>query len=412
MPLRPILAALRHHKLTAGLLVLQVAVTCAIVCNTGFMVANRIAQISIDSGVDEAGLSMLDSESVDKDENLLARHQADLDALRAIPGVTDAVVVDTLPLGRSESSYGTCASMADFERGAAARNLEQAGCLQPAVFAGTPGELKALGLRLVEGRDFRAEEFVDGYPQTPPVAIISRALAARLYPGKEALGQSVVTGARKPIRVVGVVDTLVRPRLNTLGSSQFTMLWPQRPADRRITYLLRSAPAERGRVLRQAVEALMRLSPNRIIPPDSVRTYAELRRDYFHRDLAMIALLLASGAGLLFVTALGIGGLASFWVQQRRRTIGIRRAVGATRADILRYFLAENFLIVGAGIVLGLLLAVALNLLLMQRYEVPRLPLACLPAGALAMWLLGQLAVLSPARRAAKVPPVVATRSV
>jgi putative ABC transport system permease protein len=126
----------------------------------------------------------------------------------------------------------------------------------------------------------------------------------------------------------------------------------------------------------------------------------------------MIGLLIASALGLLFVTALGITGLANFWVQQRRRSIGIRRAIGATRGDILRYFQTENFLIVTGGILLGVLLAFALNLALMTHYELPRLPLYYLPIGALLLWALGQLAVLGPALRAAAVPPVVATRSV
>jgi putative ABC transport system permease protein len=117
-------------------------------------------------------------------------------------------------------------------------------------------------------------------------------------------------------------------------------------------------------------------------------------------------------AAMLLVTALGIAGLANFWVQQRRRQIGIRRAIGATRGDILRYFQTENFLIVSGGIALGVLLALVLNLALMTHYELPRLPWVYLPIGALSLWLLGQLAVLSPALRAAAVPPVVATRSV
>jgi putative ABC transport system permease protein len=125
----------------------------------------------------------------------------------------------------------------------------------------------------------------------------------------------------------------------------------------------------------------------------------------------MLGLLLAAAAGLLLVTAVGIAGLASFWVQQRRRAIGIRRAVGATRRDILRYFQAENALIVGGGIAAGAVLAFVLNLALMTRDELPRLPWPYLPLGAAALWLLGQLAVLGPALRAAAVPPVVATRA-
>ncbi len=115
---------------------------------------------------------------------------------------------------------------------------------------------------------------------------------------------------------------------------------------------------------------------------------------------------------LLVVTALGIVGLASFWVQQRTKQIGVRRALGATRGQILRYFQIENFLLATVGIALGMLLAYAINQLLMGKYELPRLPLVYLPIGALALWMLGQIAVFWPAQRAAAVPPAVATRSV
>ena len=114
---------------------------------------------------------------------------------------------------------------------------------------------------------------------------------------------------------------------------------------------------------------------------------------------------------LLLGTAGGIVGLSRFWVGQWRRSIGVRRALGATRGDILRYFQTDNALIVGIGVVLG----IAANLSLMTRYELPRMPrmpLWVLGAGAMLLWLLGQLAVFDPTRRAAAVSPVEATRPV
>jgi putative ABC transport system permease protein len=126
----------------------------------------------------------------------------------------------------------------------------------------------------------------------------------------------------------------------------------------------------------------------------------------------MAGLLVGVCAALLIVTALGIVGLGSFWVAQRRRQIGVRRALGATRGNILRYFQTENFLLATIGIALGMLFAWVINLFLMHHYELPRLPLAYLPIGAIALWLIGQAAVLGPAMRASAVPPVVATRSV
>jgi putative ABC transport system permease protein len=149
-----------------------------------------------------------------------------------------------------------------------------------------------------------------------------------------------------------------------------------------------------------------------VIDREASQSVSDLRHDVFKNDRVMAAMLVGVILAMMMVTALGIVGLASFWVQQRRRQIGIRRAIGATRGDILRYFQTENFLIVSGGIVLGMALAFGLNLLLMQHYELPRLPVYYLPIGALALWGLGQLAVLGPALRAAAVPPVVATRSV
>ena len=410
MPMHPILASLRHHKLTAVLLVLQVALTCAVVCNVLFLVVDRIQQINLPSGVDEDALSLIGSQSVNKNENALARHDTDLAALRTIPGVTMAVAVDTLPLGRDESSYGTCATLADLDRASKSQSIDVDGCVEPATYGGTPGELKALGLHLIAGRDFHEDEYVSD--DKVPAAILTTALANKLFPGGNALGQTIYTGERKPIRVVGIVDTMLRPRLYAFGTNQLSMLFPMKPTDSDVTYLLRSAPQDRERVLQAAAAKLMQIDPDRILPAKEMRTYAQLRHDYFQRDITMTGLLVSSCLGLLFVTALGISGLANFWVQQRRKQIGVRRAIGATRGDILRYFLAENFVIVSGGIVIGALLAIVLNLLLMKQYEVSRMPLYYLPAGAVALWCLGQFAVLAPALRAAAVSPVVATRSV
>jgi putative ABC transport system permease protein len=241
-----------------------------------------------------------------------------------------------------------------------------------------------------------------------PIAIVTRALAQQVFPGQSALGKTFYPGDN-PVRIVGVVDHLLQPRPHGADESEYATLFPMLPDAAEVTYVLRTTPQLRERVLAQAAAVLSRLDHNRVL--SHAQTFQQLRADYFRRDRTMLGLLLAAAAGLLLVTAVGIAGLASFWVQQRRRSIGVRRAVGATRHDILRYFQLENFLIVGAGVALGAVLAYALNLALMAHYELPRLPLSYLPAGAVALWLLGQLAVLGPALRAAAVAPVVAVRS-
>ncbi|HEY0199989.1 MAG TPA: ABC transporter permease, partial [Rhodanobacter sp.] len=102
MALKPILSSLTRHKLTVLLLVLQVALTCGIVCNVAFMIADRVAQMSQPSGVAEDELSLIDNTDIDAHTNPQARHAEDLAALRGIAGVRSAVAVDALPFNAND----------------------------------------------------------------------------------------------------------------------------------------------------------------------------------------------------------------------------------------------------------------------------------------------------------------------
>ncbi|HEX7326208.1 MAG TPA: FtsX-like permease family protein [Rhodanobacteraceae bacterium] len=424
--IRPILASLRRHKLTVGLLVLQVAFTCAIVTNAVSMVAQHVGHLTVRSGLDEDTISLVTVDDLNAGSNPLSLHQADLAALRRLPGVEATAMVNHLPLGPGGTSGTVCRSLRATHallRG----SVLVPGCAAVAQYGGGPGMASALGLKLVAGRDFRDDEYVASQPgpfgataekTVLPAVIISEALARRLYPGHPsgAVGQVVYYGvglARgEGSRVVGVIAHLHGVAANNNAApGKMSLLAPIRQAGDRVTFVLRSTPDNRDRVLRAAVAALVRHWPGRQIPAPDVQTYSQMRAAYLNRNDAMIYVLIAATLSLLFVTALGIAGLESFWVGQRTRTVGIRRALGATRSDILRYFQTENFLIVTSGVVLGALFAVVLNALLTGFYGVQPLGAWYLPAGAIALWVLGQLAVLGPAFRAARVLPMAAARS-
>lgn len=407
LPIRPILSSLQHHRLTAALLTLQVALTCAIVANAVFLIGGRIERLRTPSGLPEDELALVSVRGLQGGADAQAQQQADLLALRRIPGVKAAAAIGfSTPLSGGSDDYGGCADRQALERAIAQRSMDPAGCVEATHYSGSPGFVQAMGARLIAGRDFHADEYAT---DSPSALIVTRALAQRLWPDQPAVGKTLYGGGQST--VVGVVDDLLRPTLRSPAVDRLVALSPQLPTGAQTQYLLRSAPQDRDRVLAAAAAALAKAGPLRLIPDAGRRSFAQVRQHYFQRDATMIGLLLAATAGLLFVTALGIGGLASFWVQQRTRQIGIRRAIGATRRDILRHFQTENLLIVGSGSVLGMALAVLLNQALMYHYTLSRLPLGYLPAAALAVLSLGQLAVLWPAQRAAAVPPAVATRS-
>ncbi|HET9048291.1 MAG TPA: FtsX-like permease family protein [Chiayiivirga sp.] len=405
MDIRPILSTLRRHKTAVALIVLEIALSCAILCNALFIVNQRMDTINLVSGVDDERLIEVGLSGVGQATDADARTAEDLDTLRAIPGVEQAAIVNQLPF--QNGSWNTSLALsAD----------QEVSTLSAAQYMLGEHSLETLGLRLIAGRDFHAEEYKSSAVLSSvdvnalsSSAILSKAAADKLFPAGDALGKMIYM-ANIPITVVGVVDTLLRPNPMS-GNRSYSVIFPIRMNfNNGGRYVVRVAdPARRAEVLKQAVAALEKNDPNRLTWRN--RSFEEGRASYFADDRDMIGLLILVCGLLLFVTALGIVGLTSFWVGQRTRQIGVRRALGATRGQILGYFQTENFLIASVGIALGMILAFGLNQLLMAHYELPRLPVIYLPAGAVVLWLLGQLAVLGPARRAASVPPAIATRS-
>ncbi|HLO94275.1 MAG TPA: FtsX-like permease family protein [Burkholderiaceae bacterium] len=404
MELMPILATLKRHKTAAGLIVLQVALTCTIVCNALFLISQRLERIQEPSGMADEELVTLRMSGVTASENPQAQTEVDLAALRRLPGVRGATLMNQVPYGPQFSVSGLRLS----------DDSKAQGTGVPEYRVGEGG-LALLGLRLVEGRDFMPEEFRDGqaYDEQDgvniPALIISRATASRLFPAGPAVGQKVWGVGSGPSTIVGVVDRMISPHPGGADENALAMILPLQQSFQRAQYVLRVDVSQRDAVLKAAGAALDRVGPDRILR-DS-RSWSEARARYYAQDRSMVGLLVGVCVALMVVTAFGIVGLASFWVQQRTRMIGTRRALGATRGQILRYFQTENFLLSTLGIVLGVLGAAGLSSLLVHQYELPGLPWHYLPFGALALWLLGQLAVLGPARRAAALPPVAALRS-
>ena len=410
MEIRPILSSLSRHKITAWLVIIEIALTCAIVCNAVFLISQRLDRMNMVSGIAEHELVEIQLANLGVRPDAKARTQEDLAALRQIPGVTQVSLANQMPFSDSETNNSIKLDPA-----------QKMPTLSAAMYWGE-NLSQTFGTQLVAGRNLREDDYRDldavnkaaaaGDPNDkalPQALVITKAVADKLWPGQNPLGKHVYF-EKTPVAVVGVVAHLVRPSSLSQGA-EFSFLVPIRPVvGDGSSYLIRTAPQERQRVLKAALAALKALDPRRVVIEK--RTWDDVRSEFFQNDRAMTGLLVGVCIALLVVTALGIVGLGSFWVAQRRRTIGVRRALGATRSNILHYFQTENFLLATIGIVIGMVLAYAINLFLMLHYELPRLPGIYFPVGAVLLWSIGQLAVLGPALRAAAVPPVVATRSV
>jgi putative ABC transport system permease protein len=410
MRAHPIVAALSRHKAAALLIVLQIALTLAIVANALFIIGQRLERMGRPTGIDEHDLIRIlqqwpaaptgnDAAAI---EQLDALQRTDLATLRSLPDVQNVAASTSIPL-----LYG-------YTAGAITLDANQKGLSVHAAYYYGDQYLRAtLGLHLIAGRDFDASEIRHGRAEPgSPVIIVSQTVADALFPNGNALGKTVYQDG-KPSTIVGIVERLQTPRRSDSSWAYNSVLEPLRADDAYAGYVVRARPGREQAAMREARTALFAVNPLRLMPEPSagLHAFSEIRARAYRPDRGMALLMTVVCTILLCVTAAGIVGLTSFWVGQRYRQIGVRRALGARRLDILLYFQLENLLIAGGGVVGGTLLAFGLNAWLMTHYEMAHLPLIYVATGAVAMLVLGQAAVLVPARRASHVSPVVATRS-
>jgi putative ABC transport system permease protein len=407
MEFGPIISAMRRNKVGAILVAVQMAVTLAILCNALFIIQQRLALSARPSGTDETHLFAISNQWVGQPENLPALLRTDLAALRSLPGVVDAYATNTYPL--TNSGWGD---------GADVKPNQAKASTHMAKYFVDEHAINTLGLRLVAGRNFTAEEIGDrlvNEAPPPPVAIITRAMADSLFPAGNALGQSIYISGNKThgVPIVGIVEKLQVPWVSGSGWAagwiDNSLLEPFRFVMQASYYIVRVQPGQLDNVMRSSQWKLFEIHRARVL--DKVQPFTEARREVYRDDRGLALILAVVCAILLAITAFGIVGLTSYWVAQRRRQIGIRRALGATRGAIVRYFQTENLLIAGVGALAGVVLAIAINLWMVSSFEMERLHGLYALVGAVVVLLLGQAAVLWPALRAASIPPALATRS-
>ena len=410
MEIRPIISTLLRSRTGPLLVALQVAISLAILANAIFVVQERISASQRPSGIaDEANVGYVSIRPLQPRpyaENL-AEQVRERNAIANVPGVKSVAWAMQMPMSRSGNS-SSVRLKADQPRETAT----------PAFYYAQPGFVSTLGLEIVEGRDFVDADVVDVDIQTtgpgegqPDGALVTKAVAKLLYPEATSfVGKEFYYGppTGKPTRIIGVIDTLQSPSAGT-KTGEHSVILPTRLNYPFSRYVIRAEAGQLDRVMKDAREALIKVAPTAVFT--STRSVTEDRFNRYRNDRAMAWMLVTISALLLIVTVSGIVGMTALRVAQRRKQIGVRRALGARWRDILRYFIVENVIITTGGIVAGLLLALGLNRFLMAQADMARLPLEYLAFGAAALWAIGIAAVYGPASRAASISPAIATRT-
>ena len=420
MHLGPLVRAMLRNKVRFGLLALEVALTLAIVANCVSLILDARRELTRPSGFVDDQLMMVTAtpfnEAFKEDAYRDAVVDQDLAALRADTGVSQVTNSGFLPWQGGGSST-------QFRRD---RRAEQ---IRTQIYSADERMLDTLGVRLVEGRAFTRDDVLRSTDQLRKVnttdrerdasglvkttvtvpAIISRAYAKLMFPEGSPLGKTFEDNDGDLWQVVGVIDTFYNPYAWKIG--EYVTFYPQRQGGygNGTSYLLQVKDGQMNAVEKTVEQTLTNVNPNRTY---RVRTIPDVKRKFLGSQTLMVRLLSLVIVVLVFVTALGIMGLTSFSVAERTRQIGTRRALGAGRTDILRHFLLENWITTTVGIVLGVGLAITLNMTLLREVDGPKITPGLLAIGAVLLWVAGLLATLWPALRGARVAPAEATRNI
>ena len=403
MEFGPIWRAMLRNKTGAILIALQIAVTMAIMVNAISIMQERGRMMARPSGIDEHNIFSIASIGFAESFNERAAIEEDLAALRAMPGVINAIQSNSVPLSGGGWSMGLQTEPGE--------EIEGTGV---AIYFVDEHALDTFGLNLLAGENFSVTEIEwreRGDTAWPGRAMITRAMAESLFPDDPdgALGKTVYINDIQPITISGIIEQMQAP-WNGWDGVERVMLTPQHTLFGATRYIIRTEPGRRDELMPQVEKLLAESNKDRIVR--SMRTMDETRERSYRGDASMIKILTFTIILLIAVTSLGIVGLASFSVNRRTKQIGTRRALGASKMVILRYFMTENFLISLVGVLLGAALTVGLNIVMIETFSLTRIAWYLVPVAMLMLLIVGQAAVLGPARRASSVPPAVATRTV
>lgn len=395
-------SSMLRNKTGPLLVALQIAVTLAIVINSLFIILQRIDKMNRDTGIDVENVIVAYVRGFGTGFDVVNSITNDIDLIKSIPGVVAATVANHVPLSGSGS-------------GTILRTVpdETVDPVNTGRFHWSEEGLDALGVELSRGRNFFPEEVHYSLPTSdegaPPSVLVTQELANRLFGDEDALGKTVYWGSMEPSTIVGIIGHMQGSWVNWDNLNN-VVVQPGKPAYTTNKYIIRVEPGMRDELLPLIEARLAESNRRRVVK--NVQALEDMAARSYRDDRGMAIILAIVISLLIGLTALVIVGLTSFHVSQRTKQIGTRRALGAKRSDIIRQFMLENWLITSAGALLGVVLTVLVAYWLEVSFSLPRLDWRYLPAGIAILWLLSSLAVIEPARRAARVPPAVATRSI
>ncbi|MDA8621121.1 ABC transporter permease [Psychrosphaera sp.] len=402
LEIKPIFNSLLRSKAGAIMLLIQIAITTAIVSNAAFIAKDRIDFLTQETGYPEDEIFSFTTMTFDKELNVTQKFEETEIMLRNIPGVKNAGLFNAVPLSGSGSAGGL--------RLKPASETESGQDVRAAYLLADENALDTLGINLIEGRNFRSDEVImsprrDVFPE---VVIVTKTLALELFPEGNALGQTVYFGVQ-PLKVIGITERMKSAWLKDSRPDNVSIM-PFVGASMFQKIIVRTEPEQRAAIMRQIEDLMIQDHNKRVII--GLQGMDEDKRENNSSDILMLRMLITLIVVLVLITGLGIFGLTVFNINKRTKQIGTRRALGARKSDIVRYFLIENAIICTVGIALGSIAAIVMGQFLLENYSMPALDSIYVFITAVFVFIASLLSVVMPASKAANISPSIATRSI
>jgi predicted permease len=406
-------ASLRVRR---GLIVGQLGLSLALVASAGLLVQSLYHQLHADRGFASSHgitfeLSLPASRYAETQHRTSMEHPTSvaflsqvLANLRAVPGVETAALGKPLPLsGGEEATVFTPDGKLPVSSDPSATPIAQ-------YTVASPGMFRALGTPLLAGRDFAASD----EEHTEPVVIINEAMADWLWPSESAVGKRIrvgppeMTPAAPWMSVVGVVANVKRYSLTEKPRPEMIVPFTQDPYPTfnpmQFVVRSRSDVATIARSLRRAVASV-----DATIPIAQVRTIDDLIAESSANARFIVTFTIGFGASALLLAIVGMYGVMGYAVQQRRREVGVRRALGAGTGEIVRLIFAQIASVAGLGIAIGIGMALGTGWMLRTfLFHVEPFDRPTLLGAALAVGLATVAASALPIAAATRVEPRVA----
>ena len=402
MEFGPIFKALKKRKAFAALIILQVAITLTVMTIALLVTRTTLKEWNLPSGLDQDNIVAVYPQIFEESLNLKQTVEDDLYRLKQIPGVQLITPATQIPFSAE--------NLTDIF----IENTEKAQSFQTSIFNMDINGMGVLGLQLKQGRTFEPTEviYVDsGENIRPAVVMISEQMAEALFEKENAVGRSIYLGKNQPpVEVIGVYSNFMNgERLNFVGQSYRSVIRPMVEYVEGVdpNYLIRVEPGQTEAFL-ERIRTELYQTQGRFI--QGVEFLSRTQKRMYDGRGSRSLLMLGISFVLLIITGFGISGLISFLVAQQRKQIGTRRALGAKKYQVIRYYLIENSMITGIGLLLGTILSLVLLIIMAAQSNSQLIHVGWMITITLFIWLISLLSALSPAMRAAKVEPAIVTR--